>query len=145
MIFPLKYIPRYGMVSSMLLLQMTLPISNVLSPSSKAYATMIEGMRFATLLHLNVGPGFEGFSDDYIPSVRAPIARSPRQEEARRNTFWMCYVTERLYARLPAHAMCVDDCDVSQALPLRGDLFEEGVGSGVQLLLIQMLSFNFLG
>lgn len=97
----------------------------------KAYATMDEATRFSRLLHLNVGPGFEGFSDDYVPGVRVPPARSPRQEEARRNTFWMSYVGERCYARLPGHAMGIDDCDVSQALPLRADSFEEEVGIGI--------------
>lgn len=99
----------------------------------KAYATTDGALRAACLIHLNVGPGFEGFVDDYVPHMRLPPPLSPKQEEAHRNTFWMCYVTERLYARLPGHAMGVDDIDVSQPLPLRGDLFEQGVSFSAYL------------
>jgi len=92
-----------------------------------AYGTTDGAIRFAALAHLNVGPGFESLMDDYTPSMRVQPTLSSKQEEARRNTFWMCYVGERYYARLSGYAMSVVDVDVSQALPLRGDSFEQGI------------------
>ncbi len=93
----------------------------------KAYGTTDGAIRLAALVHLNVGPGFESITDDYTPGMRLQPALSSKQDEARRNTFWMCYVGERYYARLSGYAMGVDDNDVSQALPLRGDSFVQGV------------------
>lgn len=84
-------------------------------------------IRIASQIHLNVGPGFESLSDDYCPNVRVQPASSPKQDEARRNTLWICYVTERYYAGTPSHPMSLTDEDVSQPLPLRGDLYEQGV------------------
>lgn len=87
--------------------------------------------RRASLLHLNVEPGFESLSNDYVPNVRVSSAHSPKQEESRRNLFWMCYTTERYYAQFFSQSAMIDDIDVSQALPLRGDLVERGVSCSI--------------
>ncbi|KLO12870.1 hypothetical protein SCHPADRAFT_904697 [Schizopora paradoxa] len=89
-----------------------------------AFKFMEGAQRRAALLHLNVGPGFESLSSDYVQNVRVASSSSPRQEESRRNLFWVCYTTERIYAQFLAQSGLIDDIDVSQALPLRFDLVE---------------------
>ncbi|KAF7307007.1 Eukaryotic translation initiation factor 3 subunit H [Mycena indigotica] len=48
-------------------------------------------------------------------------------DETRRNLFWLAYCTERLHGCSNGWAMSMDDQDVSQLLPVRGDHFEKGV------------------
>ncbi|KLO12869.1 hypothetical protein SCHPADRAFT_393594 [Schizopora paradoxa] len=112
-----------GIVQAITILSITLRRLAKWAPS---HGSMDGSVRMAALLHLNVGPGFESLSDDYTPGVRLDPAHSPKEEEARRNTFWACYAAERYYARMSSHPMSLDDEDVSQPLPLRGDLFEQG-------------------
>lgn len=41
--------------------------------------------------------------------------------------FWLAYCTERLHGCSNGWAMTLDDQDVSQLLPVRGDHYEKGV------------------
>ena len=45
----------------------------------------------------------------------------------RRNIFWVAYVLERTHAMGTVYAMTLDDADVCQMLPVRGDQFDQGV------------------
>ncbi|KAJ7070941.1 hypothetical protein C8F01DRAFT_1108418 [Mycena amicta] len=49
------------------------------------------------------------------------------EDETRRNLFWLAYCSERLHGCSNGWAMSLDDQDVSQLLPVRGDHFEKGV------------------
>ena len=64
-------------------------------------------------------------------SLRAPSIIAPAQtiieDEMRRNTFWLTYATERLYSSGNGWAMCLDDQDISQLLPVKYDQFAQGV------------------
>ena len=106
-------------------------------------------LRRASLIHLNVGPGFEGLTPDYVPNMRVSTAVSSKQEETRRNIFWMCYVNERYHAQFLAQAMITVDEDISQALPTRGDLLEQGVRFYVSIqffhrLVNEIISYRLL-
>ena len=47
----------------------------------------------------------------------------------RRNTFWLAYAIERQHGCGNGWALSLDDQDISQLLPVRGDQFEDGVRS----------------
>ena len=53
-------------------------------------------------------------------------ARTVVEDETRRNSFWLAYATERQYGCGNGWALFLDDQDVSQLLPVRGDQFELG-------------------
>lgn len=47
----------------------------------------------------------------------------------RRNVFWLAYATDRSASVGNGWAHAIDDADVAQLLPVRGDHFEHGVSS----------------
>ncbi|KAI0691869.1 hypothetical protein BC835DRAFT_1359660 [Cytidiella melzeri] len=49
------------------------------------------------------------------------------EQETRRNVFWLCYAMERQIAITSTFAMELDDQDINQLLPVRGDQFDLGV------------------
>ena len=49
------------------------------------------------------------------------------EQETRRNIFWLSYALERQCSISSAFAVELDDQDISQLLPVRGDQFELGV------------------
>ncbi|CAK5280565.1 unnamed protein product [Mycena citricolor] len=53
------------------------------------------------------------------------------EDETRRNVFWLAYCTERLHGAGNGWALSMDDQDISQLLPVRGDHFEKGVLAGL--------------
>ncbi|KAJ7235915.1 hypothetical protein B0H12DRAFT_1238654 [Mycena haematopus] len=53
-------------------------------------------------------------------------AHTVLEDETRRNVFWLAYCAERLHGCANGWAYCLDDQDVSQLLPVRGDHFEKG-------------------
>lgn len=53
-------------------------------------------------------------------------SRTVVEDETRRNSFWLAYVTERQYGCGNGWALFLDDQDVSQLLPVQGDQFERG-------------------
>lgn len=65
-----------------------------------------------------------------VPQTPASILEVPTSvidSETRRNIFWIAYVLERTQASGNIYAMTLDDSDICQLLPLRGDQFEQGV------------------
>ncbi len=58
-----------------------------------------------------------------------PESDSPIEEETRRNIFWLAYALERQCSISSAFSVELDDHDINQLLPVRGDQFELGVSS----------------
>lgn len=84
-------------------------------------------MRYCVALGLNICPPFHSISKLLRAPLYVPPARSVIEDETRRNAFWLAYSADRMYASGNGWAMTLDDEDVSQLLPVRGDLFEQGV------------------
>jgi hypothetical protein len=84
-------------------------------------------VRYLVPLGLNMCPPFHSISKSLRAPSIIPPAKTVIEDETRRNTFWLTYATERLYSAGNGWAMCMDDQDVSQLLPVRGDQFENGV------------------
>ncbi|KAI0340132.1 hypothetical protein BDW22DRAFT_441359 [Trametopsis cervina] len=63
----------------------------------------------------------------YKPPSVLPPAKSVIEDEIRRNTFWIAYSMERQQGTGNGWALSLDDLDVCQLLPLRGDQFEQGI------------------
>ncbi|KAI0337616.1 hypothetical protein BDW22DRAFT_1363876 [Trametopsis cervina] len=55
-----------------------------------------------------------------------PLPSNIIEEENRRNIFWLAYAMERHRAATGSFAMELDDLDINQMLPVRGDQFELG-------------------
>ncbi|TFK41060.1 hypothetical protein BDQ12DRAFT_600361 [Crucibulum laeve] len=84
-------------------------------------------MRLSVPLGLNMCPPFHSISkSERPPSILSP-ARTVIEDETRRNAFWLAYAAERQHGCGNGWAMSLDDQDVSQLLPVRGDQFEQGV------------------
>ena len=49
------------------------------------------------------------------------------EQETRRNIFWLIYAMERQCSMSSGFALELDDLDINQLLPVRGDQFELGV------------------
>lgn len=76
---------------------------------------------------LNVAEGFEPLSllpreMLYVPGV----SKTPVEAETRRNTFWITYVTERIYAPGIVWPLTMHDDDISQLMPCRFSDFVSG-------------------
>ena len=54
-------------------------------------------------------------------------AESVVEDEMRRNVFWLAYAADRTTGIGHGWAFGIDDEDVGQFLPVRGDLFDSGV------------------
>ncbi|KAL5535512.1 hypothetical protein ACEPAF_3606 [Sanghuangporus sanghuang] len=91
------------------------------------FLTTGRAMRYLIPLGLNMCPPFHSISKSLrAPSIIAP-ARTVIEDEMRRNTFWLTYATERLYSSGNGWAMSLDDEDISQLLPVRGEEFDQGI------------------
>jgi hypothetical protein len=84
-------------------------------------------LRIGTTLALNICPPFHSITNTVRPFSILPSARTVIEDEVRRNTFWLMYAIERHHGSGNGWPLCLDDEDVSQLLPVRGDLFEQGV------------------
>nr|GAT43231.1 predicted protein [Mycena chlorophos] len=84
-------------------------------------------LRTAVPLGLNVCPPFHSITHSHRPASILSPAPTVIDDETRRNLFWLAYCTERLHGCSNGWAMSMDDQDVSQLLPVRGDHFEKGV------------------
>jgi hypothetical protein len=84
-------------------------------------------LRLAVPLGLNVCPPFHSITKSVKPVSILPPARTVIEDETRRNTFWLAYATERQHGCSNGWAFSLDDQDISQLLPVRGDQFEHGV------------------
>lgn len=86
-------------------------------------------MRLTVPLGLNMCPPFHSITKSIKPVSILPPARTVIEDETRRNTFWLAYATERQHGCSNGWALSLDDQDISQLLPVRGDQFEQGVSS----------------
>ncbi|KAJ7225424.1 hypothetical protein GGX14DRAFT_420423 [Mycena pura] len=84
-------------------------------------------LRISVPLGLNVCPPFHSITHSLRPASLISPARTVVEDETRRNMFWLAYCTERLHGCSNGWAMTLDDQDVSQLLPVRGDHYEKGV------------------
>ena len=84
-------------------------------------------LRMLLPLGLNMCPPFHSISKTLRGPSIIPPARTVIEDEIRRNAFWMAYATDRasMFGNGWAHA--IDDEDVAQLLPVRGDQFNQGV------------------
>ncbi|KAI0830615.1 hypothetical protein BC628DRAFT_1312690 [Trametes gibbosa] len=95
---------------------------------SEAYVSFALSLRYAVPCGLNACPPFESISSSNMTrSSIIPAASNVIDDETRRNTFWIAYIMERHFAAINNFAMMLDDEDISQMLPVRGDQFEQGV------------------
>ncbi|KAI0691861.1 hypothetical protein BC835DRAFT_1359567 [Cytidiella melzeri] len=99
---------------------------------SEAYISSGHALRGTVPFGFNISPPFFntdmplGAATNCIPSVLEQ-AHSVTEVEIRRNVFWIAYAMERQQAVGNPFAMVLDDMDICQLLPLRGDQFEQGV------------------
>ena len=103
-------------------------------------------LRSCVPMGISLCPPFHSIQElSRFPSI-LPNANSVVEDEIRRNTFYFCYLLDRQqgfangwamalggYMRVMVIAMKltrnnVDDMDITQLLPLRGDQFDQGVG-----------------
>ncbi|KAJ7925882.1 hypothetical protein B0H13DRAFT_1973748 [Mycena leptocephala] len=84
-------------------------------------------LRVAVPLGLNVCPPFHSITHSVRPASIILPAHTVVEDETRRNVFWLAYCNERLHGCANGWAMSLDDQDISQLLPVRGDHFEKGV------------------
>jgi len=79
-------------------------------------------------LGLNKCPPFHSITGPKHIDYAIPPPQSAVEDELRRNLFWLAYAIDRTSGLGSAWAFGVDDEDVGQFFPARGDLFEKGVG-----------------
>ncbi|KAJ7293679.1 hypothetical protein C8J57DRAFT_1162423 [Mycena rebaudengoi] len=84
-------------------------------------------LRVSVPLGLNMCPPFNSITHSVRPASIIPPARNVVEDESRRNVFWLTYCAERLHGCTNGWAMSLDDSDISQLLPVRGDYYEQGV------------------
>jgi hypothetical protein len=90
-------------------------------------------LRVCLPLGLNVCPPFHSISNSVRPVSILPQARSVIEDETRRNAFWLAYALERQHGSGNGWALSLDDGDISQLLPVRGDQFDAGVNLNFSL------------
>lgn len=83
-------------------------------------------IRLTVPLGLNMCPPFHSIAKSERPASIIPPARTVIEDETRRNVFWLAYATERESGCGNGWALSIDDQDISQLLPVRGDQFEQG-------------------
>ncbi|GBE77868.1 hypothetical protein SCP_0107500 [Sparassis crispa] len=94
---------------------------------SEAYNGAAKSLRSAVPCGLNICPPFHTIAQSFKPAAVLHPAATVIEDEVRRNTFWLAYTLERTQGCGNGWAMMLDDQDVSQLLPLRGDHFNKGV------------------
>jgi Fungal specific transcription factor domain len=90
-------------------------------------------IRLAIPLGLNMCPPFHSIAKSERPASIIPPARTVIEDETRRNVFWLAYATERESGCGNGWALSLDDQDISQLLPVRGDQFEQGVRTSTSI------------
>jgi len=83
-------------------------------------------MRLSVPLGLNMCPPFHSITKSERPPSILPPARTVIEDETRRNSFWLAYASERQHGCGNGWALSLDNQDVSQLLPVRGDQFIQG-------------------
>ncbi|CAL1695310.1 unnamed protein product [Somion occarium] len=94
---------------------------------SEAFLSAAQGLRVAVPCGLNVCPPFHTIAETLRPPAIIPPAKTVMEDEVRRNTFWLAYAMERQMGTGNGWALSLDDQDICQLLPLRGDQFEQGI------------------
>ncbi|KAF5313234.1 hypothetical protein D9619_003267 [Psilocybe cf. subviscida] len=90
------------------------------------FLSSAHSMRLSVPLGLNMCPPFHSITkSERPPSILTP-ARNVIEDETRRNTFWLAYAAERQHGCGNGWALSLDNQDVSQLLPVRGDQFIQG-------------------
>jgi hypothetical protein len=101
-------------------------------------------MRLTVPMGLNMCPPFHSISKtEKPPSILLP-AKSVVEDEMRRNAFWLAFATERLHGLGNGWALSLDDQDVSQLLPVRGDQFILGVRLPFSPIAAKMIIHTFI-
>ncbi|KIM77868.1 hypothetical protein PILCRDRAFT_825089 [Piloderma croceum F 1598] len=78
-------------------------------------------------LGLNKCPPFHSISSGRIVDTLLPPPESAMEDEMRRNLFWLAYAIDRTSGTGTPWAFGIEDDDIGQFLPARGDLFDIGV------------------
>ncbi|KAI0721342.1 hypothetical protein C8T65DRAFT_631383 [Cerioporus squamosus] len=95
---------------------------------SEACIAFSVSLRYAVPCGLNVCPPFESLSTSSMSRASIiPPATNVIEDEMRRNTFWIAYMTERHFAAINSFVTFLDDQDVCQMLPVRADQFDSGI------------------
>ncbi|KAI0673438.1 hypothetical protein C8Q78DRAFT_968112 [Trametes maxima] len=95
---------------------------------SEACVAFALSLRYAVPCGLNACAPFDSVSTSNVAHTSLiPPAANVAEDEMRRNTFWFAYMMERHFAAINNFAMMLDDDDVAQMLPVRGDKFEQGI------------------
>lgn len=120
-------------------------VSSLVYSFTQLFMASAHSLRLAVPLGLNVCPPFHSITKAVKPVSILPPARTVIEDETRRNSmwlrlleppieqifeaFWLAYATERQHGCSNGWAFSLDDQDISQLLPVRGDQFEQGVCS----------------
>lgn len=91
------------------------------------FMTSAHSMRLSVPLGLNICPPFHSITKSVRPVSILPPARTVVEDETRRNAFWLAYAAERQHGCSNGWALSLDDQDISQLLPVRGDQFDQGI------------------
>jgi len=83
-------------------------------------------LRMLVPLGLNMCPPFHSISKVLRGASILPPSRTVVEDETRRNVFWLAYATDRTTSLSNGWAHGIDDEDVAQLLPVRGDQFNKG-------------------
>ncbi|KAJ3530808.1 hypothetical protein NM688_g7659 [Phlebia brevispora] len=99
---------------------------------SESYLAAGHALRCTIPCGINISSPFHGsapssmFRPEKPPSI-LPESQSVVEREMQRNMFWIAYSMERHHASGNSFAMVLDDMDICQLLPLRGDQYEQGI------------------
>jgi len=94
---------------------------------SEAFLSAGHALRISVPCGLNVCPPFHTIAEIFRPPSIIPPAKTVIEDELRRNTFWIAYAIERQMGTGNGWSLSLDDADICQLLPLRGDQFEQGI------------------
>lgn len=99
------------------------------------FLSSAHSIRLAVPLGLNMCPPFHSIAKVERPPSILPPARTVIEDETRRNAFWLAYALERQNGCGNGWALSLDNQDVSQLLPVRGDQFLQGVSFPLLIIL----------
>ena len=91
----------------------------------------------ASPLGLNKCPPFHPILGEWAMDSLLPPAKSAIEDETRRNLFWLAYATDRTSGLGHGWAFGIDQEDIGQFLPVRGDLFNSGVRLNLHLSVLR--------
>jgi hypothetical protein len=86
-----------------------------------------QSVRMLVPLGLHICPPFYTISKTAKEESFLPPARTVIEDETRRNVFWLAYAADRTTGIDQAWSSGIDDDDIAQLLPVKGDEFDRGV------------------